>query len=293
MGDASHTEKLPNTIQIGDVQNIHGGLFGQVDLLLAGSPCQGFSAAGNGLNFEDPRSKLFFEFVRILKQMKPKYFLLENVRMKKEWQDIITQHLGVEPININSNLLSAQNRNRFYWANIPFKGDLTDRGIMLKDVLVDSIDDVYKYSQKSIDYMERGSDKWVQAGTRRADGYEQSCDKDKSFTITANWHKGVPYNYFKETREAYIYFRGRGNNPAGLRGLDGKTPSLTSSRWEQNNFLSDGTYYRKLTPVECERLQTVPDNYTDCVSNTQRYKMLGNGMTVDVIVELLRGMSRC
>lgn len=257
-------KNYPNTFQIGDVRNIHGGLFGQVDLVIAGSPCQGFSNAGKGLNFEDPRSALFFEFVRILEQCKPKYFLLENVRMKKEWQDVISGYLGVEPIRINSNLLSAQNRDRFYWTNIPFAGDLTDRGILLRDV--------------------------IEGGF---------VDKNKSFCIDANYFKGGNLKqYFNKSRRqlVFVFQKGRGKNPTGFRALDGKTPSLTSSRWEQNNFaamegLGGKIFYRKLTPVECERLQTVDDNYTQNVSNSQRYKMLGNGMTVDVIVELLRGMS--
>lgn len=109
----------PNTIQIGDVTKVKGADLPKIDLLIGGSPCQGFSFAGKQLNFNDIRSKLFFEFVRLLEETKPKYFLLENVKMKKEYQNIITEYLEVEPITINSNLLSAQNRTRYYWTNIP------------------------------------------------------------------------------------------------------------------------------------------------------------------------------
>lgn len=109
----------PNTKHIGDVTKVKGADLPDIEILMGGSPCQGFSFAGKQLNFNDPRSKLFFEFVRLLKETKPKYFLLENVRMKKEYQDIISKHVGVEPIKINSNLLSKQNRCRLYWTNIP------------------------------------------------------------------------------------------------------------------------------------------------------------------------------
>lgn len=128
---------FPNTIQLGDVLDIKGDKLPKIDLLIGGSPCQGFSIAGKMLNFNDPRSKLFFEFVRLLKETKPKYFLLENVKMKKEWCDIISKELGVEPIEINSNLVSAQDRKRLYWTNIPNITKPADRGILLKDVLDD------------------------------------------------------------------------------------------------------------------------------------------------------------
>ena len=125
----------PDTIQIGNVLNVDGTQLGEIDLLIGGSPCQGFSVAGKQLNFDDPRSKLFFEFVRILKEVKPKYFMLENVRMKKEFQDIISEILGVQPININSRLMSAQLRNRFYWTNIPNVGMPEDKNICLEDII--------------------------------------------------------------------------------------------------------------------------------------------------------------
>ena len=128
-------DNYPKTIQLGDVKEIKGKDLPKIHLLMGGSPCQGFSSAGKGLNFEDPRSKLFFEFVRILKETKPTYFLLENNRMKKEWQDIISKELGVEPIKINSNLVSAQNRVRLYWTNIPNVIQPSDKGIMLKDLI--------------------------------------------------------------------------------------------------------------------------------------------------------------
>ena len=192
-------DNYPDIIRLGDVCDVKAKDLPKIDLILAGSPCQGFSFAGKQLAFDDPRSALFFEFVRILKECEPKYFLLENVKMKKEFLDIISQQVGVEPILINSALVSAQNRQRYYWTNIPGVEQPEQRGVVLRDVLeTESVSDEFKYSQKSIDYMNRGNEKWQQAGNRRADRYEQTADKDKSFAITANWHKGVPYNYFKD-----------------------------------------------------------------------------------------------
>ena len=267
---------FPSTVQLGDVTAINPDSLPDIDILIGGSPCQGFSFAGKQLNFDDPRSKLFWEYVRLLKALKPKYFLLENVKMKKESMDIITEYLGVEPIEINSNLVSAQNRKRLYWTNIPMDGLPEDKGIMLKDILepVEQIDDAYYYSDKSIAYMERGNDKWQQAGARRADRYTQTPDTKKAFTITANFHKGVPYNYFDDVRDKSKCVR------SGGRG------SYDRHEWDS----VDTHHIRKLTVTECERLQTVPDGYTCGVSNTQRYKMLGNGWTVDVIKHIFEGL---
>lgn len=226
---------FPDTKQIGDVRNVGGSLTPPIDLLVGGSPCQGFSFAGKHLDFNDERSKLFFEFVRVLKEVKPKYFLLENVKMKKESEAVITEALGVEPIAINSRLVSAQNRQRLYWTNIKVEQP-KDRGIMLSDIL------------------ESGN-----------------VDRDKSYCIDANYFKGGNLkSYFEKRRRQLVFcgaWRGR-YNPDGS----------TSQQW------------RKLTVTECERLQTVPDGYTAHVSNTQRYKMLGNGMTVDVIAHILKGL---
>lgn len=236
----------PNTIQLGDVTQVGGNGLPKIDLLIGGSPCQGFSIAGKQLNFDDPRSKLFFEFVRLLKECKPKYFLLENVKMKKEYQDVITDHLGVEPIEINSNLVSAQNRRRLYWTNIPGVTVPEDKGIILSDILEKDVDDKFYLSESAIDYMDRlrnGKPRWE---------YHKSDLEGKASCLTANMYKGVPYGVLK------LNF---GKNP-----------------------------YRRLTPVECERLQTVPDNFTGIVSNSQRYKMLGNGWTVDVVAYIFKGL---
>jgi len=242
----------------------------KIDLLIGGSPCQGFSFAGKQLNFDDPRSKLFFEYVRLLKALKPKYFLLENVRMKKESMDVITEMLGVEPVAINSNLVSAQNRHRLYWTNIPMDGIPEDRGIVLSDIL------------------------------------EDGCtDRDKSHCIDANYFKGGNLkSYFEKHRRQLVFstdgmchvgdadLKGHGYNKRVYHPA-GKGPSLCASsggNLEPKTYV-DPDAWRKLTPLECERLQTVPEGYTAHVSNTQRYRMLGNGWTVEVIKHIMKGMA--
>lgn len=231
----------PNTIQLGDVTEIKSSDLPQIDLLIGGSPCQGFSFAGKQLNFEDPRSKLFFEFVRLLKECKPKFFLLENVKMKKEYQNVISEHLGVELIEINSALVSAQNRKRLYWTNIPFDENIDDKGIKLADILIDKVDSKYDLSDKAIAYMNR-----LRNDKPRWD-YHTNPLMGKAACLTANMYKGVPYGVIKDLM-------------------------------------------RRLSPVECERLQNVPDNYTDIVTDMNRYKMLGNGWTVDVIAHIIKGL---
>lgn len=310
----------PDMVHLGNVKEIDPNELPKIDLLIGGSPCQGFSFAGKQLNFDDPRSQLFFEYVRLLKALKPKYFLMENVKMKKESMDIITEYLGVEPIEINSNLVSAQNRKRLYWTNIPMDGLPQDKGILLKDILepVEQIDDAYYYSDKSIAYMERGNAKWQQAGSRRADRYTQTPDTKKAFTITANFHKGVPYNYFNDNRSGLILADVEVNksNRESLRRVyetEGKSPTLLATTggntqpkirdkskcvrsggrgsYDRHEWDSVDTHHiRKLTVTECERLQTVPDGYTCGVSNTQRYKMLGNGWTVDIVKHIFKGL---
>ena len=233
-------KNYPNTKHIGSVLDVKGSDLPRIDLLIGGSPCQSFSNAGDGSGL-DGKSKLFWEFVRVLKETKPTYFLLENVKMKKEWEKIITDTLGVEPIAINSRLLTAQNRPRLYWTNIPNVIQPIDRGIVLKDILEDQVEEKFYLSDKAIDYMSRlrnGKPRW-EYHTNPLDG--------KSACLTANMYKGVPYGVIKELK-------------------------------------------RRLTPIECERLQSVPDNYTEGVSNTQRFKMLGNGWTIDVIAHILNEM---
>lgn len=149
-------QNYPSTIQLGDIQNIDGHDFEDIDLIMGGSPCQGFSNAGKGRNFDDPRSKLFWEFVRILEEAKPKYFLLENVCMKKEWEDIISEALYVKPITIDSALVSAAHRKRLYWTNIPDVSQLENQNIYFGDIREHNVPEgnIY-YSEKGLDWIRR------------------------------------------------------------------------------------------------------------------------------------------
>lgn len=235
----------PDTIQLGDVTKWQEWDidWAKIELLIGGSPCQGFSFSGKQLAFDDPRSKLFFVYVDILNHIRsvnPSVkFLLENVKMKKEHLAVISEQLGVEPVFINSALVSAQNRQRYYWANWEF-GQPEERGIVLADII------------------ENGA-----------------VDRDKSYCIDACYYKGGnPEQYLNKARRQLVF-----NKPVRA-GIVGKG----------NMLVGNVSSYRKLTPTECERLQTVPDNYTAHVSNTQRYKMLGNGWTVDVIAHIFKAM---
>jgi DNA-cytosine methyltransferase len=252
-------KNYPNTVQLGDVTKVNAKDLPKIDLLIGGSPCQGFSFAGKQLNFEDPRSKLFFEFVRILNEIKeinPNVkFLLENVKMKKEYQDIISEHLGVKPVVINSALVSAQNRIRLYWSNITDINQPENKKIYLKDILEPIVAEKYYISKIAIEKLNRHNNKIIR----------QVEISDKSGTIHAGYYKmgGRDQQYVKDN------------------------PICVDSKGDRNE-----SRIRKLTPIECERLQTVPDNYTEIVSNTQRYKMLGNGWTVDVIAHIFQGLKK-
>jgi len=287
---------FPGTVQLGDVTAIDPDSLPNIDLLIGGSPCQGFSFAGKQLNFDDPRSKLFWEYVRLLKALKPTYFLLENVRMKKESMDVITEALGVEPVAINSRLFSAQNRPRIYWTNIPFDVPTEDKGIVLRDILEPEVEKKY-YAGKKLRESYMG-------GNQLNPKYKSQCNTiyptdGKFATLCAGTH-GYSFGYVPAPSpdgghlQPKILQTARGYNKGGLKANDGKTPTLSTSSWQHNNHLTydGGLTYRKLTPLECERLQTVPEGYTDHVSNTQRYKMLGNGWTVDVVSHIMKGLTQ-
>ena len=268
----------PKTIHLGDVTKWREWDidWSGIDLLIGGSPCQGFSFAGKQLAFDDPRSALFFEYLNILNHIKsvnPKVkFMLENVKMKKEYLDVISNLLGVQPVFINSALVSAQNRKRYYWANWEFRQP-EDKGIILSDILEKESDNFVFMSEKFVN---------------RQQG--RKCLRD-DFTGKAVNLSAMEYVKNGRQGDYVLSMTPRGNNPGGDRAMDGKTPSMTSNSWQDNFHLtSDHKSYRKLTPVECERLQTAPNNYTNHVSNTQRYKMLGNGWTVDVIAHIFKSL---
>ena len=345
-------KNFPDTIQLGDIKDIKGEDLPEIDLIVAGSPCQGFSFAGKQLAFDDPRSALFFEFIRLLKEVKPKYFLLENVRMKKEHMEVINQQIsevypevgsgtlfgGVEPILINSAKLSAQNRQRYYWTNIPNIEQPDDLGIVLRDVLetcstkskltydtpkqvgvaadingYDIIKRVYSEDGKSpsLTTMQGGHRHpkvEVKGGAIRGRAYDDKGKRmDKNGVSVANKTKqmlelrkddksnaittvnkdslvvtAMVKNQGKEIHKEDVDkshclmardYKGFGNQ--AMTGIKDDPQQLT---------------WRRLSPLECERLQTVPDNYTEGVSNSQRYKMLGNGFTVKVIEHILQNM---
>ena len=482
----------PEIEQVGDICNLDPKDYQDVDLMLAGSPCQGFSFAGKQLAFDDPRSALFFEFIRLLKAIKPKYFLLENVRMKKEFLQVISEQVsecypeipfGIEPMFINSSLLSAQSRQRYYWTNILGIKQPEDRGIVLRDILETETDErpvkdtkrnqrhyknedqkslcmtatMYKgagnngmtlvpqkpikvgmnveevkvrkhevdipglqkcildhyancgknkkeiakelndkYSTVEHYFRKLGSDffsipseeHWPQLKEildittdkfdkqimefEYRDGVFESTqrvysDQGKSPTLTASNKEqmietkpkkayDIPREILKDNeRQRRVYdpsgksptILGRSDSPkittpkqvgiatdinghdilkrvyspdgksptvntcqggnrepkVALKNLPDKSQTIKSQYYKSSkaNFERQGTFHatgvqsedltwRKLTPLECERLQTVPDNYTDHVSNTQRYKMLGNGWTVAVIKHIFENM---
>ena len=266
----------PNTIQVGDVCALDPKDFADVDLIIGGSPCVGFSVAGKGEGFQDPRSALFFEFVRLVKAIQPKYFLLENVRMKKEWLTIISEQLGVEGICINSALVSAQNRVRYYWTNIPDVTQPADQGILLKDVLELDCElckktPVHnKINQAKVDNMQPGDIAATQINNSKSFGNAVNVD-GKAFTLRASNPNGVVMSKIRDKSKT-VRTGGR----------------LSYDRHEWDSV--DELHYRKLTPLECMRLQTVPDDYKMPVSNTQKYKLLGNGFTVAVIQHIFSHM---
>lgn len=249
----------PDTVQLGDVTKIEF-IATKIDLLIGGSPCQGFSFAGKQLNFDDPRSKLFFEFVRLIDECKPTYFLLENVVMKKEYEDVITQYLGVEPIKINSSLVSAQNRVRLYWTNIPNVKEPEDRNISLSDILED--DSIINPGA----IRGRRLNKATIIGRRlNPNGKRKDYDKD------------IPITQCLEVRATNT------NKSNCLTTVDKDNVLTTMPIGRHPNAFKDKLPFRYYTLKEYERLQTIPENYTSVVSTSQAKKMIGNAWTVDVI----------
>ena len=243
-------KNFPNTIQLGDVKNIKGEDLSKVDLLIGGSPCQDLSGAKtNGEGLDGEKSRLFFEFVRLVKETKPKYFLLENVKMKKEWENIISNILNVQPIEIDSNLVSAQNRKRLYWTNISIQNKPKDKGIFIKDII---FDDEYKvFTDERIEQTKVSTKnylKWDLSGKR----------------------------YWSQQDRAY-YKNGK------ICTLPRANPSN-----KLNIVLSNGRY-RRMHPIEAERCQTLPDNYTNVgLTDAKRLSVIGDGWTIEVIKHILK-----
>jgi DNA-cytosine methyltransferase len=254
---------FPNTIQLGDVSKISNKFLEtlpKIDLLIGGSPCNGFSNAGKGLNFKDSRSRLFFEYVRIfnkLKKLNPEIkFLLENVNMKKEWIDVISKKLKIKQIRINSSLLSAQNRDRLYWTNIKGITQPEDLNIYFKDI--------FEKDAPKVHYYKSGGLNWIKNHEKR---------KNKKLKIyTENSLKKM------QMLEATMYKNYSSQRFFGIKDIYG---------------------LRYISLLECERAQTFPNNYTKFgieddkiknISNSQRYKQLGNSWTVSVISHIFNNI---
>lgn len=262
---------------LGDVRKVRGRDLPPIDLLIGGSPCQGFSRAGQHLNFDDPRSALFFEFARVLAELRGKnrevLFMLENVAMKKEWEAVITETLGVKPVHINSKLVSAQNRPRTYWTNIPGVEPPEDRGIRLLDVIDRDVDT---------------SEFWERDGIL----FDPDIPKAAAGLVSV---EGGEVRVKQATRAGYIVAEeGDGVNLAfptskTRRGRVVKGKSNTLACDCEGCVYHDGVI-RKYTLAELERLQTLPEGYTErgAATRAERVKAIGNGWTASVITGIFR-----
>jgi len=245
-----------NTIQLGDITQITNSdldALDKIDIIIGGSPCQDLSNykydRGEVTGFNGEKSGLFYEYIRILKHIKPKYFLLENVAsMEDKWKDLISEILGVQPILIDSGLVCAADRKRLYWTNIPNVTPPLNTGIMIKDIILDpnDVSEKYWYDRP---FIYNGDDKKVQC------------------TIDISGHRHIKEVYNQKFKCNTLLCDGDGGN-------------------RQKKVYQDGRC-RKFTPLEYERMQTLPDNYTDCLSDSRRYSTIGNGWTVDVIAHIL------
>jgi len=370
----------PNTIQLGSVVDVDGYSLPKIDIIMGGSPCQSFSFAGKrkGMSTKDEQeiltldhylrlksegyefegqSYLFWEYMRLLNEVKPTYFILENVMMGEKWEKVLSKAIGVNAIEINSALVSAQNRRRLYWTNIGmeaagFFGDLEsiieqpkDRDILLRDVLENEVDEKYFLSESGInrivrhnnDSLDNNKSNCILAGYYKGGGRDQQYIKidkkgnkkgnqNKASCFTAGGNSGgnhsdmdlIVHNTMPRSgdpkkggtgplsrTDGKTYCLDTGNTNAvevismdyrydeGFRPRqNGKSPTLTITN-DSNSFSGKplaqiNSRIRRLTPIECERLQTVKDNYTNHVSDSQRYKMLGNGWTVEVITHIFK-----
>jgi DNA (cytosine-5)-methyltransferase 3A len=220
----------------------------------------------------------------MLKQLKPKYFLLENVRMSKQSQDVISEHLGVQPIKINSSLVSGQNRVRLYWTNIPNVTQPEDKGILLKDILLDDAEEpmlsnIYGGFKEKKPRVHTDKSVTIRAASgggaipsiqlKQHINNETITKQGKSYALTASYYKAVAWNSVQKKQRTMI-------------------PVELSNKKDPNTY--NGRKYRKLHPIEVERLQTISDGYTSGVSNTQRFRMLGNSWTADIIAHLFKGL---
>ena len=258
-------KNYPDIVHLGDIRTITSESLPTIDLLIGGSPCQDLSIAKkNRKGLDGERSGLFWEYVRILREVKPTWFILENVAsMSKEARETITKELGVEPILIDASLVSAQSRKRLFWTNIPVTQLPEDRGILLKDIL---------QPDAKVD--------------------ERMTTKGKALCLTATYNNATENNSInKKQRTMVLGHVGKSNGQANrVYSVEGKSVTLSANGGglgAKTGLYEVKNRIRKLTPIECERLQSLPDNYTEGISNTQRYKCLGNAFNVEVIKHIL------
>lgn len=269
-------KNYPDIIRLGDVTQVSAKTLPKIDLLIGGSPCQGFSRAGKCLNFDDPRSKLFWEYVRILKEIREinpdVKFLLENVKMKNEWSDIISEALGVKPVEINSKIVSAQNRLRMYWTNIDIpEFNITDPP--LSSILEEKVD--------TSEFIEKDGllfDPSISEASRDlvsvANGEIRIKQAVKKGYVVANDGDGINLSFPTSSTR-----RGR---------VIRKKSSCLDCACDISVFHKGAI--RRFTITELERLQTLPDGYTAGVSFQARKEAIGNGWTADVITHIFRGL---
>lgn len=266
-------KNYPDTIHLGDVRGIRKEQFSEpIDLLIGGSPCQDLSIAKKDRKgLEGDRSSLFWEYLRIKRDLNPKWFILENVAsMPKEAREVITREMGVEPVMIDAALVSAQSRKRLFWTNLPVEQP-ADRGIVLKDIL-----------QPDGEVDERFLTKKNKAFCLSATyGNASTSEKDVQHNAEKKKRTMVKVGYVGEG-EQY----GQGGQAHRVYSEEGKTPTLSSF-----GPLVRTKSIRRLTPIECERLQSLPDNYTEGISTTQRYRCLGNAFNVEVIKCILQKLA--
>lgn len=295
----------PEIIRLGNIYDVNYMGLPPIDLLICGFPCQSFSFAGKQLNFEDPRGKIFFEVVRLLNELQPKYFLLENVIMKKDIEEKINELIGVKPVVINSALLTAQNRKRNYWVGGYKDGKVyqidisqpEDIGILLKDIIVDGEENVTGGAQRGryLDNNDKQLDSAVKSQSSLTEQRIELRNDGKSNCLTSVQKDSLCV----QVGNAGITNRRRDD---AVYSVVGKNPTLMamSGGQKEPKISTDNITWRKLVPVECERLQSYPDNYTTygidqkykqvVISNSQRYKMIGNGFTMLVIAHILKSM---
>jgi len=254
-------ENYPDIIHLGDIKDIKASDLPKIDLLIGGSPCQDLSNAQKGLGLKGEKSRLFYEYIRLYKELNPKYFLLENV--KNKWGDLMSEIIGVDFVEINSSLFSAQSRPRYYWTNINFPNlPSKQHQDVLKDIIVEEVDKKYYFNKNGLDEFVKENLIFNKMPTK--DGIVKLFDVPKTII-----------NDNERQRRVYA--------------LNSKSPTILARA--DTTKIYDGKKIRKITPLECERLQKIPDNYTSSCSNAQRYKMVGNAFNVDTIVHLLKGLN--